>query len=270
MIEEMETMEILGGNTINPPKSRCTQCIHWCFTFNNYIIEDVETMETLFKHLAFKYCFQEETGKEGTPHLQGVVSLKKKMRWTEFGLPKTIHWEKVKSLTQAYLYCCKEDTRTGKVYSLNYKVPKPLKLIKPETFFDWEIDIINIIKDEPDERKVYWFWSELGNIGKSSFAKYLVAKHNAVFFEEGKKADIMKLIFDVDMDEKNLIVIDIPRDNGNNVSYKSIESIKNGMIYSSKYEGGYKLFNSPHLIIFCNSPPDTSRLSEDRWVIRHI
>jgi len=270
MKEEIEPIEILGGNTKIPPKSQSTQCIHWCFTFNNYIEEDIETIETLFKHLAFKYCFQEETGENGTKHLQGVVSLKKKMRWTEFGLSKTIHWEKVKSLTQAYLYCCKNDTRTGRIFNMNYKIPKPLKLINPKDFYEWEHEIIDIISREPDERKVYWYWSEEGNMGKSSFAKYLVAKHDAIFFEEGKKADIMKLVFDADMDQKDTIVVDIPRDNGNNVSYKSIESIKNGMIYSSKYEGGYKLFNSPHLIIFCNSPPDEHRLSKDRWVIKQI
>ena len=39
------------------------------------------------------YAFQEETGEQGTPHLQGIISLKKKMRDTEFNLPSKIHWE---------------------------------------------------------------------------------------------------------------------------------------------------------------------------------
>ena len=269
MDEPLETLEISGGNTKIPPKSsQAHQLLHWCFTFNNYVPEDIETLETLFKHLCHKYCFQEETGAEGTQHLQGVISLKKRMRWTEFGLPKQIHWEGCKSLTKAYLYCSKLDTRTGQVFSFNYKCPKPLKLITPS--YDWQLEILDIIKQEPDERKVHWYWSVEGGVGKSQFAKYLVAKHKAIFFEEGKKADIMKLVFDTDMDCCDLIIVDVPRDNGNNVSYKSIESIKNGMIYSSKYEGGYKLFNSPHLIVFANKPPETERLSADRWVITQI
>lgn len=273
---EIETLEIMGSNTNNPhnppeeKKNQINQLLHWVFTWNNYQKEDIETLETLFRHLSHKYCFQEETGETGTPHLQGVVSLKKKMRWTEFGLPREIHWEKCKSLTKAYLYCCKEKSRTGKIYNFNYKVRRPLKLLEESKFFEWQRRIIEIVKQEPDDRKVYWFWSTKGNIGKSTFAKYCVAKLNALFFEEGKKADIMKLIFDADMDDKNLVIIDVPRANGNKVSYKSIESIKNGMIYSSKYEGGYKLFNPPHLFVFANEPPQRELLSEDRWMISNI
>lgn len=272
MEDNLETLEIEGGNTNNPlhpPKKQVSQLLHWCFTWNNYQQKDIETLETLFKFLGHKYCFQEECGNlEGTPHLQGVVSLKKKMRWTEFGLPPQIHWEKTKSLTNAYIYCSKEETRVGKCFTFNYKVRAKLKLITPE--YDWQLELINLIDTEPNERHVYWYWSHLGGVGKSQFCKYLVAKKNAVFFEEGKKSDIMKLIFDVDMDDHNLIVVDVPRDNGNNISYKSIESIKNGMIYSSKYEGGYKLFNSPHLIVFANAEPKYEALSSDRWKVREI
>lgn len=266
---DLETIETELGNTNSPaPTKQPNQCMHWCFTWNNYCKQDIETLETLFKHLCHKYCFQEETGQEGTPHLQGVISLKKRARWSEFGLPKQIHWEKCINVTASYLYCSKFETRTGQVFAYNYDVPKTLKLITPSYW--WQLEILNLLKTEPDDRKVYWYWSHAGGVGKSSFAKYLVARHNCLFFEEGKKADIMKLIFDAPESRLERIVIDVPRDNGSNVSYKSIEAIKNGMIYSSKYEGGYKLFNSPHLIVFANEPPQIERLSEDRWVIKRI
>ena len=42
------------------------------------------------------------------------------------------------------------------------------------------------------------------------------------------------------------------------------------MIYSPKYEGGYKLFNSPHIIVFANMAPQYERLSKDRWKVRNI
>lgn len=269
---DLETIEMGEGNTKTPPPSQPTQCKHWCFTLNNYSRKDIELLETTFKHLCYMYCFQEEMGEQGTPHLQGVISLIKRARWSEFGLMKEIHWSKTRMLTQSYLYCSKEETRHGDIFTFNYKVAnkKKLKLLDEINFTPWQKQIIEIIKEEPDDRAVHWFWSEKGKMGKSTFAKYLVAKKNALFFEEGKKADIMKLIFDADMDEKNLIVVDIPRDNGNRISYKSVESIKNGMIYSPKYEGGYKLFNAPHFIVFANEPPETKRLSEDRWNIYNI
>lgn len=271
----IETLETLGGNTNNPQsltsKKQCTQKMHWCFTWNNYVQADIETLETLFKHLCHKYCFQEETGKEGTPHLQGVISLKKAARWTEFGLPKNIHWEKCESLTKAYLYCSKEDTRTGNIYTLNYSVPEPLELITPDMFFWWQNEIIDIISTKPSTRTVHWYWSEKGEQGKSQFCKYLIAKYNAIFFDEGKKGDIMHLINEEDMSTKRRIVaINIPRPNGNNTSYKSIEAIKDGMIYSGKFKGGYKLFNSPHLFVFCNFEPQYEQLSQDRWHVVQI
>lgn len=252
------------------PKKQSNQLMHWFFTWNNYQENDLETLETLFGFLCHKFCFQQEIGETGTPHIQGVISLKKPMRWTEFGLPKTIHWEKVQNLTKSYEYCSKIETRKPNTLPVtkNYYIPKPLQLITPNKW--WQLQILDIIKTEPDDRKVYWFWSQQGGVGKSQFTKLLVAKYNALFFEEGKKADIMHLVISAPEERLRLMVIDVPRDNGNNVSYKSIESIKNGLIYSSKYEGGYKLFNSPHVFIFANEPPQYERLSQDRWEVFQI
>jgi len=269
----IETLEISGGNTETPEilgKKQSSQLLNWCFTWNNYQENDIEILETYFRHFCFKFCFQEETGENGTRHLQGVMSLKKRARWNEFGLPKCIHWEGCKHVTKSYEYCSKTETRTGKIFAFNYVIPKELKLLKPENFNQWQKDILDIFRNEPDDRKVYWFWSKNGGVGKSAFAKYLVAKENCLFFEEGKKADIMHLIFTCDASRLDKIVIDVPRANGNSISYKSVESIKNGLIYSSKYEGGYKLFNPPHLIVFANMPPQEDQLSADRWVIRNI
>lgn len=245
--------------------------VHHFFTFNNYDSSIIPILITTFKHLCYMYAFQEETGEKGTRHLQGVISLKKKARWTEFGLNKQIHWEKLKyGVDKTYQYCTKEDTRTGNVYVFNYKIPKAPKLINEENFYEWQKNICNIISQTPDDRKVYWIWSNEGNRGKSSFCKWLVIKKNAVFIDEGKKADIMNILMNEDMDMKNIVVIDVPRDNGNNVSYKSIESIKNGMIFSGKYVGGYKYFDPPHLFVFCNQEPQYEKLSEDRWEVINI
>ena len=267
----LEIIEIEGGNTKLPPQSsQSNQLLHWFFTYNNYETAHLEILEMIFKPLCSSYCFQQETGKDGTPHLQGVISLKKRMRWSEFGLMRQIHWEKPKNVAASYLYCCKPETRTGRVFTFNFAPPKELKLIKEEQFYDWQKKIIDIISNEPDERKVYWFYEHEGGRGKSAFVKFLVAKKNFIPINSGKYSDLMNLIFKSDMDKSNGIVIDIPRNNGNSVSYSAIESIKNGMIVNTKFETGFKLFNSPHLIVFCNEQPDITKLSDDRWVITEI
>jgi len=86
----------------------------------------------------------------------------------------------------------------------------------------------------------------------------------------GKMADIMNIIFNTNMDKINNMFIDIPRNNGNKVSYNSIECILNGMITNTKYETGTKVFNPPNIFVFSNFMPDTSSLSKDRWKIYTI
>lgn len=237
------------------------------FTYNNYKEEEIDAIVSTLKRFAFKGKIQTEVGENGTPHLQGMIWCDKKHRDTEFKLPKAIHWETLKDVDNVRDYCGKDDTHDGK-FRISWGFPKPLKLITPNK--DWQIDILNIINTEADDRTVHWFWSNAGGVGKSQFAKYCVATQNCLFFEEGKKADIMHLIFEAPEERLHTMIIDVPRANGNKVSYKAIESIKNGMIYSPKYEGGYKLFNSPHIFVFANEPPQEEQLSSDRWVIRNI
>lgn len=264
--ETLETLPEVGGNTNNPPPPQPNQLMHWFFTWNNYEEGDIETLETFFNEFCHKYCFQREIGANGTHHLQGVISMYKKSRWTEFGLPKAIHWEKVQHITKSYIYCSKIESRMPGTlpYCKNYQYTKPLEIItvlKP-----WMEDIINIVQQPADRRKVHWRWESVGGTGKSSFSKYLCHKYNAIYIDEGKKSDIINLIYKLKtINEHSIIVIDVPRDNGNNVSYKAIEQIKNGMICNTKYETGMRLFNSPHIIIFSNFPPELSKLSKDRW-----
>lgn len=259
------------GNTQNPiPRKEPLQVPkrkNHFFTINNYTEDIIGGLLEYFDKHAKKYAFQEEIAPStGTPHLQGMVMFNTEKRSTTWD-PKSLgHYEPLK-ITDG-VYQLKEETRKPDGRQWTKGLPKPLKLITPDKW--WQLEILKIIEEEPDDRAVYWYWSENGGIGKSQFSKYLLAKHGCVFIDEGKKADIMYTIMEADMDEKNCIIFDIPRDNGNKVSYKSIESIKNGMIYSPKYESGYKLFNSPHIIIFANEPPDQSKLSNDRWNIKKI
>lgn len=268
---EMEITTGEEGNTNSPSSPPKNQLLHWFFTFNNYKSEDIEILETFFNTFCHKYCFQREIGKEGTSHLQGIISLHKRARWSEFGLPKTIHWEKPRNITECYIYCSKVETRVPGTTPIvkNFTYAMPLSIIT--SLKPWMTDILDIVRFTACNRKVHWRWESCGGVGKSSFAKYLCHYYNAIYIDEGKKADIINLIYKLKViNETSIIVIDIPRDNKNNVSYKAVEQIKNGMICNTKYETGMRLFNSPHIFIFSNYPPDKDKLSEDRWDIIEI
>jgi len=268
-LEILETGE--GGNTITPspsPPLQPLQHLHHTFTWNNYPNEAIEILRNLFNHIAYDYVFQEEKGESGTPHLQGVVSLKKRMRWTEFGLPRCIHWEKVAVLPLCYEYCSLPSKRVGKCWSLQYKIPTMLKILHPANFYPWQREVIEHIETEPDDRTIWWLWSTSGNIGKSTFCKYLAHTYHAVLCGKGAYSDIMNIMFKADMNKTNLVVFDLPRNNGNKISYSALESIKNGLIVNTKYETGSKIFNAPHIIVFSNMMPDVAAMSMDRWYIK--
>jgi len=180
---------------------------------------------------------------------------------------KEIHFEACKGSEQQNIdYCLKDD---GAKYSNFYEPEEQLELLTE--FKPWMLDIIKYIVEPANKRIVNWYWEPIGGTGKSSFCKYLCSKYNAIYIDEGKKSDLLNIIFNVKkLNSKSVICIDIPRDNGNNCSYKAIEQIKNGMICNTKYETGMRLFNSPHVVIFSNFPPDTDKLSADRWNVVEI
>lgn len=269
----MEQMEHSGavalGNTNKATRDIRSNIMSkkWVFTLNNYTSDELEQLEQLFEGLE-KWVIGEEVGEGGTPHLQGAIVSPLRIRPIEKFKNKRIHWEKMKGTDeQAFLYCMKDGNFKGKGLP---KIKKPVKYITPDR--PYQKFILDIVSKEPDERAVYWFYEENGGVGKSSFCKYLVGNLDAIYIDEGKKTDIINVIYNTYIANKDIeiIVIDIPRSNGNNVSYKAIETIKNGMICNTKYETGNAIFNSPHIIIFSNEMPDKSKLSEDRWHIYNI
>lgn len=264
----METdtdVETDGDQALGNTKTKATrpnQLKRWFFTWNNYPPAAVERLETVFREICTKYAFQKEVGKQGTPHLQGNIWLHNAMRFSEFNLPAQIHWEGTKKTDkQVYDYVTKEDTSTGERYIWGF--PKPVKVFNE--LRPWQRSVKDIALGEPDGRSIYWYTDLIGGCGKSAFAKFLYVKHNCMVIQGGKLADIINLIYKANMDDVNTLIIDVPRNCGNNVSYSAIECILNGMITNTKFETGIKVFNPPNVIVFCNYPPDKLKLSADRW-----
>jgi len=259
-----------GGNTIPPPLSTVKQispALRWCFTLNNYTAEDVSSIVPIIQAHATKWVVGFEVGESGTPHLQGFIRFKTKKRpMTIFSSFRGIHWEKCKGTDQQNLeYCSKDDDFQSGGF------PKPIKVINPNR--PWERLIMDIIKVEPNDRVIYWFWSREGNVGKTAFCKYLTVKHDALPLH-GKGADVRNGIsewYKNKGETPKLVVFPIPRSyNSDYLSYESIENIKDMYFYSGKYEGGVICGNSPHLFIFANQLPDYEKLSADRWSIHEI
>jgi len=252
------------GNSNSSRPKQISPSKKWCFTLNNYTEDDISSIKSIVPKCNV-IIVGKEVGEQGTPHLQGYIEFIFKIRPLSLKLNKGIHWEKTKGTKEQNIEYCSKD---GDVI-ISKGLPKPIKIITD--LYDWQKKIVELYHTEIDDRKIFWFYDEKGNIGKSAFIKYMIVKHKVLFCSGGKYSDIMNLIFNNDMDICDCIMFDIPRANEGHISYASLESIKNGMICNTKYETGTKVFNSPHLFVFSNFPPDDlNMLSEDRWVIQNL
>lgn len=258
---------------------------NWCFTLNNY--EDVQEWYDTLKSAdgCTWFIFQEEIGAAGTPHLQGLIHFNPKKRFEQI---RTLfldraHIEPCKSVPASVAYCSKADTRVAGTEPHRYgPVPEPrprgdaprlcperLQVVPATALYPWQKYLVDIAQSPVDDRAVWWVWEPHGGAGKSAIAKYLVVHHGALFVS-GRGTDILCAIALVNKttgEWPELCIIDVPRENANAVSFSTIEKLKNGLAFSSKYESGMLVFPPMHLIIFANAPPDLTKLSIDRWHI---
>ncbi len=251
-----------SGNTkqISPAK-------HWVFTLNNHTENDINFLMECSS--IDQLSCQEETGESGTPHLQGYLKFKTKMRpLSVFGKVFKAHWEKCKNVSAAIEYTQKADTRTGKQFVKGLRIVRPIKCLKKEQLYDWQADIVTMIDQEPDDRTIHWYWETKGNVGKSALVRYLVIKHNALLVS-GKGADI-KFLISQQAQPPDIIIYDIPRTAENYINYTALEEVKNGVFCSSKYESKMCVINPPHIICFANFEPYLEAVSADRWCVTNL
>jgi len=77
----------------------------WVFTINNYSEKDIEWAMSLE---VMKTVISKEVGEEGTPHLQGAVTFKRKYSLVQLKkLHSQAHWEQAKA-AQDFNYCKKD------------------------------------------------------------------------------------------------------------------------------------------------------------------
>lgn len=133
----------------------------------------------------------------------------------------------------------------------------------------WQSDLAQILDEIPDDdRAIRFYVDEEGNNGKTWFVrKYLTEKDDAQFFSIGKRDDIAHALDPT----KRVFFFNVPRDGMQYLQYGILESIKDRLVFSPKYNSGTKrLVHNPHVIVFCNEFPDMTKLSEDRYNVIDI
>lgn len=262
-----------------PAERRPATAKHWCFTWNNYPNNAVETLTAAFEGFngAQAWCFQHEIGTHDTPHIQGCIKFTRRVRWSQLELPDAIHWEACRGSWQENVnYCSKEASRDrarGPPISRNCYPTEVVTVLHVDELHPWQRKVFDICQGPVHNRHIYWLWETAGDVGKSSFVKMMVVNHQSLFCAGGKTTDIINLVYNSFTAHQPIkcVFIDLPRSAQGRVSFNAVEMLKNGLIANMKYETGIAAFNPPHIFIFSNhEPPNMDELSADRWRIYEI
>lgn len=139
---------------------RGSLAINWCFTLNNYTEEEYEQ---LVNYNGYNYLvIGREIGKEGTPHLQGYIQLKKKMRLT--GVKKInnrAHWEISKGTPEENKKYCSKDGNFIEMGTMQKQGKK-------------KCDLVKAVHDILDKKTTEEMLEEHGS------GKYILCKHNII------------------------------------------------------------------------------------------
>jgi len=146
----------------------------------------------------------------------------------------------------------------------NRSVPIP----EEHDLFYWQSKLLEIFSGEVDKRIIFFVIDEEGKGGKSWFADYVEK-----YFENKKKVQVMKPGKTADMayeycEDTEILILDCPRSKqGDFIQYDFLENIKDGRLFSPKYESRMKRFKPPHVALFMNTAPDMDKLSVDRYIL---
>lgn len=144
----------------------------------------------------------------------------------------------------------------------------PDKELPTHALTDWQQDLNAKLNQVPDDRTVNFIVDVTGNNGKTWFAHYYAQLHEKVqVMEPGPKKD---LTYALDPTIR-VLFMDAPRSKqGDFIQYDFLEAVKNGYVFSQKYESHVKQLGKVHVVVMMNEYPDMTKLSHDRYNIVEI
>jgi hypothetical protein len=140
---------------------------------------------------------------------------------------------------------------------------KTVEIPPPEQWREWQAHLLAYLDAEEtkaDDRTIVWVTDPAGGMGKSTLVRHLVANCGAILLN-GKVADMAHAY-----NSETICLFDVTRTQLDHMDhlYSFAESLKNGIIFSTKYESGMKIFKSPRVVFFANTTYARGKWTEDR------
>nr|QKI28982.1 Rep [Forsythia suspensa CRESS virus] len=144
----------------------------------------------------------------------------------------------------------------------------PRTILEDGNLRGWQVALEQDLLEDPDDRSILFYVDAEGGTGKSWFCRYMLSKYeNVQVLSSGKRDD---LAFCVDV-TKTIFLFNVPRGGMEFLQYTILEQLKDRVVFSPKYWSQTKiLLKKCHVVVFCNEPPDNSKMSADRVKIINI
>lgn len=247
------------------------------------IFDDVsfEVIRDIFKEIAGKWVFQQETTKKGKLHFQCRIHLRNKERDTAVARKLRAH-----GITECYVkpstvktfkegnmaYCEKDESRVaGPWRHDDIEIPWDLEDI--EEYNDWQQELIDILETR-SKRTINFVYDQLGCNGKTTLCKRFEIlnskKVGSIEYCEGYN-DFMQRAYGVGA--KEIYLVDLPRALSKtqmNGFFAACETLKSGKIVDARNRLRKMWFGAPRICVFTNDLPPENVFSKDVWDIRTI
>lgn len=147
---------------------------------------------------------------------------------------------------------------------------KTIKVKDFEELRDWQKELQKTLEEEPDNRKIIFVVDQDGGAGKTTFAKWYCRKHeDAQYLEASTKADMAYAL----QDDLRVLFVNVTRSvdkSAHDYLYSFLEAVKDGMVFSRKYESRVKYFGDVHVVVLMNSEPNRELLTCDRYHVLEL
>lgn len=213
------------------------------------------------------YCSKSETATPGTFEEYGELPVGKQGKRND--LTELVDAVKggeydLKRLRDAHPEVCAKYPRFVREIISDHQ---PLPGIPDHPLRIWQKDLEKMLNDPPNDREIIFVVDEIGNQGKTWFAKKYCREHSdAQYMEPGKKADMAYVLETT----KRVLFVNVTRQQVEHLQYSFLESVKDGLVFSPKYESGMKFLPPMHVVVLMNQQPDDKMLSEDRYKIINL
>lgn len=256
-----------------------------------YCIAGKEVSSTGTPHLQGFISFQKQTSFTqaqailgGKPHLEICRSIphaieycKKDGDYLQYGTPPANQLNGTRNEFQGFIDAVKGGVRDRKILRethanimarypryaeailRDYRVKQDIVILPLRA---WQQSVLDYIINPVHPREVVFVIDEKGNAGKSYLAALIESQYgNVQVMRPGKVADMAHEYEET----TKILIVDVPKSKVEHFQYDFLECVKDGRLFSPKYDSLTKRFPTPHVLVFMNEAPDPTKLSDDRY-----